>query len=90
MMEVSMDGLRNQLLRNYNSLVRKLNSNIKDESWDPHVTIDVESIQSELDSIRSCIVTLAFTHMEGEGGWKSMDDDTKFILFNPQDDEEEE
>jgi hypothetical protein len=90
MMEVSMDGLRNQLLRNYNSLVRKLNSNIKDESWDPHVTIDVESIQSELDSIRSCIVTLAFTHMEGEGGWKSMDDDTKFVLFNPQDDEEEE
>jgi hypothetical protein len=33
---------------------------------------------------------LAFTHMEGEGGWKSMDDDTKFALFNPQDDEEEE
>jgi len=62
-MEVSMDGLRNQLVRNYNSLVRKLNSNIKDESWDPH--------------------------MEGEHGWKSMDDDTKFVLFNPQEGEED-
>jgi hypothetical protein len=89
-MEVSMDGLRNQLLRNYNSLVSKLNSNIKDESWDPHITIDVDSIQRELDSIRSCIVTLAFTYMEGENGWKSMDEDTKFALFNPQDGEEED
>ena len=88
-MEVSMDGLRNQLVRTYNSLVRKLNSNIKDESWDPHVLIDVDSIQNELDSLRSCIVTLAFTYMEGEHGWKSMDDDTKFVLFNPQEGEED-
>lgn len=89
-MRVSMDGVRNQLLRNYNSLVRKLNSNIKDASWDPHVTIDVESIQHELDSIRSCIVTLAFTYMEGEDGWQSMPDDTKFAIFNPEDGEEED
>ena len=89
-MEVSMDGLRNQLVRNYNSLVSKLNSNIKDESWDPHVLIDVDSIQRELDSIRSCIVTLAFTYMDGEDGWKSMPDDTKFALFNPQEGEEDE
>lgn len=89
-MEVSMDGLRNHLLSNYNSLVSKLNSNIKDASWDPHITIDVDSIQRELDSIRSCIVTLAFTYMDGEGGWKAMDDDTKFALFNPQEGEEED
>jgi hypothetical protein len=89
-MEVSMDGLRNQLLSNYNSLVRKVNSNINDASWDPHITIDVDSIQRELDIIRSCIVTLAFTYMEGEGGWEAMSDDTKFTLFNPQDGEEED
>ena len=87
-MEVSMNGLRNQLLWNYNSLVEKLNSNIKDASWDPHVTIDVDSIQRELDGIRSCIVTLAFTYMEGEGGWKEMDENTHFEQFNPEEDDE--
>jgi hypothetical protein len=35
-------------------------------------------------------VTLAFTYMEGEGGWEAMSDDTKFTLFNPQDGEEED
>jgi hypothetical protein len=89
-MEVSMDGLRNQLLLNYNSLVRKLNSNIKDSSWDPHIIIETDSIQKELDSIRNCIVTLSFTYMEGEGGWESMGIDTKFAMFNPQDGEEED
>ena len=87
-MEVSMNGLRNQLLWNYNSLVEKLNSNIKDASWDPHVTIDVDTIQRELDGIRSCIVTLAFTYMEGEGGWKEMDENTYFEQFNPEEDDE--
>jgi len=80
-MEVSMDGLRKQLLYNYNSLTRKLNANIKDQSWDPHITIDVENIQREMDSIRSCIVTLAFSYIEGDDGFKSMDDDTKFERF---------
>jgi hypothetical protein len=37
-----------------------------------------------------CIVTLAFTYMEGKDGWKSMTEDTKFELFNPQDGEEED
>ena len=87
-MEVSMNGLRNQLLWNYNSLVEKLNSNIKDASWDPHVTIDVDAIQRELDGIRSCIVTLAFTYMEGEGGWKEMEENTHFEQFNPEEDDE--
>jgi hypothetical protein len=82
-MEVSMDGLRRQLLRNYNSLAKKLNNNIKDKSWDPHVTIDVDSIQKEMDGLRNCIVTLAFTYQDGEGGWKEMDENTHFELFNP-------
>jgi len=82
-MDVSMDGLRRQLLRNYNSLAKKLNNNIKDKSWDPHVTIDVDSIQKEMDGLRNCIVTLAFTYQDGEGGWKEMDENTHFELFNP-------
>jgi hypothetical protein len=87
-MEVSMDGLRNQLLRNYNSLAGKLNKNIKDKSWEPHITIDVDSIQKEMDVLRDCIVTLAFTYQEGEGGWKEMDENTHFELFNPEEDED--
>ena len=86
-MEVSMDGLRRQLLWNYNSLVEKLNNNIKDKSFDPHIIIDPDYIQKELDGLRSCIVTLAFTYQEGEGGWKELDENTHFELFNPEDDE---
>jgi hypothetical protein len=89
-MEVSMDGLRRQLLRNYNSLAEKLNKNIKDKSWEPHITIDVDSIQREMDGLRSCIVTLAFTYQDGEGGWKEMDENTHFELFNLDEDEDED
>jgi hypothetical protein len=89
-MEVSMNGLRRQLLHNYNSLTEKLNKNIKDESWDPHITIDVDSIQKEMDGLRSCIVTLAFTYMDGESGWKEMDENTIFEEFNPEKEEDNE
>lgn len=87
-MEVSMDGLRRQFLMNYNSLTEKLNKNIKDSSWDPQIIIDPEYIQREMDGLRSCIVTLAFTYMEGESGWKEMDENTHFEEFNPEEDDE--
>jgi len=86
-MEVSMDGLRRQLLMNYNSLTEKLNKNIKDSSWDPQIIIDPDYIQREMDGLRSCIVTLAFTYMNGESGWKEMDENTHFEEFNPEEDE---
>lgn len=86
-MEVSMDGLRKQLLYNYNSLVRKLNSNIRDKPWDSHVIVETDSIQREMDNIRDCIITLAFTYQEGEGGWKEMDENTIFGTFNPTENE---
>lgn len=90
MMEVSMDGVRRQLVYNYNSLVEKLNSKIQDKSWDPTIIVDPDSIQRELDGLRSCIVTLAFTYMNGEGGWKEMDENTRFEQFNPEEDEDDE
>ena len=49
-----------------------------------------DAIQKELDGLRSCIVTLAFTSMEGEGGWKEMDENTHFEQFNPEEDEDDE
>jgi hypothetical protein len=89
-MEVSMDGLRRQLLRNYNSLTEKLNSRITDASWDPQIVIDPDYIQKEMDGLRSCIVTLSFTYKEGEGGWKEMDENTIFEEFNPEKEENNE
>ena len=83
-----MDGLRRQLLRNYNSLTEKLNSKITDSDSDPQITIDADYIQRELDGLRSCIVTLAFTYMDGEDGWKEMDENTHFTQFNPEEDED--
>ena len=85
-----MDGLRRQMVFYYNSLVEKLNSKIQDKSWDPTIIVCPEAIQKELDGLHSCIVTLAFTYMEGKDGWEPMPDDTKFSLFNPQDGEEDE
>lgn len=80
-MEVSMDGLRKRLVYNYNSLVEKLN--YKNE--DGEVKIDASYIQNELDNLRSLIVTLAFTYMDGEGGWQEMDENTHFEVFNEED-----
>lgn len=85
-MTVSMDGLRNQLLRNYNSLVYKLNRRIEGENIE---NLEVDHIQRELEGLRSCIVTLAFTYVEGENGWNSMDENTYFEEFNPEEVEEE-
>ena len=86
-MEVSMDGLRNHLLRSYNSLVSKLNNRI---DGDDIVDLEIYDIERELEGIRNCVVTLAFTSMEGEGGWKAMDENTHFERFNPEEDLEEE
>ena len=79
-MEVSMDGLRTKMVRNYNSLVKKLNQKIDGDD----ITIEHYAIQDELDALRNCIVTLAFTYMDGEGGWKEMDENTEFETFNEQ------
>ena len=87
-MEVSMDGLRKRLVADYNSLTEKLNSRISDKSWDPQIIIDPDYIQREMDGLRSCIVTLAFTYMDGESGWKEMDENTHFEEFNPEEDNE--
>jgi hypothetical protein len=83
-MNVSMDGLRKRLISDYNSLTRKLNSNIKDSPWDPTITITPNDIEREMEGIRNAIVTLAFTYQEGEGGFKELDEDTHFEEFNSE------
>jgi hypothetical protein len=83
-MNVSMDGLRKRLISDYNSLTKKLNSNIKDSPWDPTITITPNEIEREMEGIRNAIVTLAFMYQEGEGGFKVLDEDTHFEEFNPE------
>lgn len=87
-MEVCMDGLRKRLINDYNSLTEKLNNSVKDKSWDPEIVIDPNYIQREMDGIRSAIVTLAFSYIEGIDGFDSMGDDVYFERFMDEEDEE--
>lgn len=61
-MDVSMDGLRWQLLDNFNTLTKKLNRSIEDGN----IQISASEIQKQMDNIRSCIVTLAYMYHDGE------------------------
>ena len=88
-MEFSMDGLRKRLIADYNSLTKKLNRSIKDKSYDPHIIVSPDEISREMDGIRNAIVTLAFSYIDGESGFNSLDEDTYFEDFNPIKDEEE-
>jgi len=73
-----MDGLRWQLVDNYNTLTKKLNRSIEDGN----IQISTSEIQKSLDNIRSCIVTLAYMYHDGE--FEILKDPT-FEEFNPID-----
>jgi hypothetical protein len=81
-MGVSMDGLRWELLNNYNSLTRKLNKGIDDDE----ITLSPEDIQREMDNIRSCIVTLAYMYDKREDGFDILDN-PHFESFNELDED---
>ena len=78
-MEVSMDGLRGRMISSYNSLVNKLNSNIKDASWDPSIIINPEDIRNNVEELRGCIATLACCYIEGS--FDSIEDFTLVDFF---------
>ena len=80
-MTVSMDGLRRQMARSYNSLAYQLNSAIKDGD---QIEIEVDRIQGSLENLRGCIGTLLAMYQEGE--FETMDIDLD--IFNPEEDEE--
>ena len=86
-MEVSMDGLRRRLISDYNSLTQKLNSKASKESWNTEICIDSDYIQREMDGLRNAIVTLSFCYIEGQDGFKAMDENTHFENFMPEDEE---
>lgn len=81
-----MDGLRWQLLRNYNSLTRKLNRATKSyESFSDEIEISPEDIKNEMDNIRSCIVTLAYMYDNSEDGFKILENPTFEDFYEKED-----
>lgn len=80
-MDVSMDGLRWELLDSYNSLTKKLNKHIEKDWGEKELTIDPDNIQKEMDSIRMCVVVLACMYDNKEGGFECLKD-PKFEEYN--------
>jgi len=70
-MEVSMDGLRLQLLSNYNALTRKLNKGLSEDKTT--TTVEAYDIEGNMEVIRQCIVTLAYMYDNNEGGFKELE-----------------
>lgn len=82
-MDVNMDGLRKRLISSYNSLTRKLNNSTKNyESFDSEIIITPDLIEKEMENIRNCLITLAFSYMDGIDGFNEMDENTVFEIFN--------
>ena len=70
-MNVSMDGLRLQLLSNYNALTRKLNKGLSDDKTS--TTVETYDIEGNMEVMRQCIVTLAYMYDNSEGGFKELE-----------------
>ena len=79
-MKVSMDGLRLQLLSNYNALTRKLNKGMSSDKKE--TTVNVYDIEGNIEVIRQCIVTLAYMYDDREDGFKELENPL-FEQFNP-------
>lgn len=62
-MDVSMDGIRRQLISNYNSLLSNINDSIDE---DGELRIDIREISKELDKLRELIAILGHCRIEGE------------------------
>jgi|LauGreDrversion4_2_1035121.scaffolds.fasta_scaffold00799_20 hypothetical protein len=78
-MEVNMDGLRWELLNNYNSLVKKLNKHINSD--DNTINIEVYDIEREMKQLSMCIITLSYMYDDKPGGFKQLENPT-FNTFN--------
>lgn len=62
-MDVSMDGIRLELISNYNDLIWKLNSAIDDDN---EIKIDSKEIRDNLEGIRMMCGILANVKVDGE------------------------
>lgn len=82
-MKVDLNNLRLQTAFAYDRLVKTLNANIKDKSWDPTVIVSAEDVQEDLDDLRQMIVSLCCVYLEGDDNFKSLADEVGDIsTFN--------
>jgi hypothetical protein len=80
-MEVSMNGLRKNLIADYNLLVKRLNASIDE---DGNIQIHPDSIKRQLGGIQAAIIVLAFSHDPNDEDFSCMDANTHFEIFNEQ------
>jgi hypothetical protein len=80
-MEVSMNGLRKNLIADYNLLVKRLNASFDEDDC---IQIHPDSIKRQLSGIRNAIVILAFMYNENDAEFISMDENTHFETFNEE------
>lgn len=86
-MTVDMNGLRWQLLNNYNSLTKKLNKGIKKyEVFYDELKIQPASIEKEMESIKQALVFLAYSFDTREGGFEILEN-PHFELYNETEEE---
>ena len=82
-MEVSMNGLRKNLIADYNLLVKRLNNSIKIDK-NGYINLPPDEIQKQMDGLRIAIVILAFMYNENDAEFISMDENTHFESFNEE------
>ena len=80
-----MDGVRKHLISDYNSLAKKLTKAYDRE--DDIIIVDPIEIMKEMEGLRNGIITLAFSFIEGNEGFKELDENTHFEIFMPEDEE---
>jgi len=81
-MNVSMDGVRKRIIANYNSLTKKLNKGYDKDN--DIVIVDPIDIMREMEGLRDGLITLAFSYIEGNEGFKELDENTHFEDFMPE------
>jgi hypothetical protein len=77
-----MDGVRKRIIANYNSLTKKLNKGYDKDN--DIVIVDPIDIMREMEGLRDGLITLAFSYIEGNEGFKELDENTHFEDFMPE------
>ena len=76
-----MDGLRKNLISDYNLLVKRLNGSIDEDGF---IQIRPDSIKRQLGGMRMALVVLAFSYDENNAEYNCMDENTHFETFNEE------
>jgi hypothetical protein len=83
-MKIDFNNVRIQALRNYNSLIKKLNESIVEDVDMNRVIIPVGDLERCLDLLRDNLIGIGLSYHETDPDLKCViDDDTEILTFNP-------